>query len=408
MAKRNNGVEKMKRFRFSDLVRGTYSPMMRFSLLSVSLVLASALSVSAAVPQWQRAFPGHSYSAIEIIATMPALAVIIMLLLSNWVAKYMKPKRTVIVGLIISGVFGMIPLFATNYYVVLLSRFCFGIGLGLINGLAVSLIGTFFEGKLKDRLMGYRSGFEMLGNAICSYIAGALLVDHGWHSSFLVYAIAFPVAVLFYYFVPEPKEEPKMEVDKRSPRLNPDVIFWTMLLAAYQVTYVGATVRLSSFIEHANLGTIAQSAMVISIAPFFGLMGGILFGNALTTFRKFMLPLALIATGLSQLVVGMAHGFFTAALGMFLITMLDTMVVTYILNVASDISPKGTLNVTTSILLIGSNIGIFLAPVVLGGINQVFSSDSPRLAFWVSGIALLVMGAIGIYDLLFIRHKLFR
>ncbi|WP_252895317.1 MFS transporter [Fructilactobacillus florum] len=136
----------MANFRLRSKVKNKskYPLMMRFSLLSVSLVLASSLSVSAAVPEWQRAFPGHSYAAIELIATMPSLAVIIFLLLSGWIAKQLSPKKTVILGLIISGLFGILPLIVTNYYLMLLSRFGFGVGLGLINGLAVSLIGTFF------------------------------------------------------------------------------------------------------------------------------------------------------------------------------------------------------------------------------------------------------------------------
>ncbi|KID42024.1 hypothetical protein [Fructilactobacillus fructivorans] len=76
-----------------DQEKKKYSPMMKFSLLAVSLVLASSLSVSAEVPQWQRAFPGHSYSSIELIATMPALAVIIFLLASSWIAKKLVPSE---------------------------------------------------------------------------------------------------------------------------------------------------------------------------------------------------------------------------------------------------------------------------------------------------------------------------
>ncbi|WP_225349209.1 MFS transporter [Fructilactobacillus florum] len=403
----------MANFRLRSKVKNKskYPLMMRFSLLSVSLVLASSLSVSAAVPEWQRAFPGHSYAAIELIATMPSLAVIIFLLLSGWIAKQLSPKKTVILGLIISGLFGILPLIVTNYYLMLLSRFGFGVGLGLINGLAVSLIGTFFAGDEKNILMGIRSGFEMFGDAVCAYIAGALLVDYGWHSSFLVYGLAFPVAILFYLYVPEPTtptSTPTAVKKERRRRLNPDVLFWTILLAVYQITYVGATVRLAEFIEDSKIGSVQQAAMIISIAPFFGLMGGIIFGRALQYLRKYLLPLAIIASGVSQIIVSFAHSFFTAAFGMFLVTMLDTIVVSYILNIATEISEPQNLNVVTSILLIGSNCGIFLAPVALGSVNNLFNTNSPGLSFLISGIGLLLIGGIGIYDLRFIGHRIFR
>ncbi|CAM2810900.1 MFS transporter [Fructilactobacillus fructivorans] len=394
-----------------DQEKKKYSPMMKFSLLAVSLVLASSLSVSAEVPQWQRAFPGHSYSSIELIATMPALAVIIFLLASSWIAKKIGPKRTVIFGLLVSGVAGVIPIFVTNYYVMLISRFAFGIGLGLLNGLAVSLIGTFFKGKEKNQLMGVRSGFEMLGNAISAYVAGALLVDFGWHSAFLIYTLAFPVAILFFFFVPNPPQEEHYQAERKNqyfPKVNTDVLFWTILLAVYQITYVGATVRIAEFIEGTGIGSTQQSAVVISIAPIFGLVGGIIFSVALMRLKKYLLPVGIIASGICQLWIGLSHSFFSAALGFFLVTFLDTMVVSYILNIATEISSKGTLNLTTSILLIGSNCGIFLAPIALGGIDSVFSSNKPALTFVVCGIILLAMGAVGLWDIKIFRRKIFK
>ncbi|WP_252895319.1 hypothetical protein [Fructilactobacillus florum] len=88
--------------------------------------------------------------------------------------------------------------------------------------------------------------------------------------------------------------------------------------------------------------------------------------------------------------------------------MLDTIVVSYILNIATEISEPQNLNVVTSILLIGSNCGIFLAPVALGSVNNLFNTNSPGLSFLISGIGLLLIGGIGIYDLRFIGHRIFR
>ncbi|MCF6514741.1 MFS transporter [Lactobacillus sp. S2-2] len=377
---------------------------MQIALLSISLVLATSLSVSAVVPKWSSAFPNFSHSSIEILVTGPSLAVIFLLFFTDELADYFGTKKVLITGLLIYGFFGTLPIIITNYWLLLFSRIMLGVGLGLINGLAVSLIGTFYDGEVKDRLMGFRSGFEMLGNAICSYLAGFLLVISNWHSIFLVYCIAFPICILVWKYLPEPEKneaEPKISFIKKIKQISPDLIYLSIIIALYQVTYVGSTVRISEFVLQQHLGTVNDAAFIISVAPFAGLIGGILFSRIFKVFKKYIFAITLLASGIGQMIVANSKSFMMSAVGMFLITFLDTIFVSFILNQANQIKNKNSIHFNTSILLVGSNVGIFIAPILLGFITDIFNISAPINSYLLCGYSLIICGFI---SLLFVKR----
>lgn len=70
------------------------SIMTRLSILSISLLLTSALSINGALPQ-MRAALGMTTTQVELVATLPALAVVIFVVLSSFIAGKIGTKRTV-------------------------------------------------------------------------------------------------------------------------------------------------------------------------------------------------------------------------------------------------------------------------------------------------------------------------
>lgn len=78
-------------------------------------------------------------------------------------------------GLIISGIAGITPLFTSNFTVLMISRAALGAGFGLFNFLAVSLISKFFDGDEAATLIGFQSAFQGIGAAVMTFAAGHLL-----------------------------------------------------------------------------------------------------------------------------------------------------------------------------------------------------------------------------------------
>lgn len=68
------------------------SLMTRLSILAISLLLTSAMSINGALPQMQKAL-GMTTTQVELVATLPALAVVIFVILSNLIAEKIGTKK---------------------------------------------------------------------------------------------------------------------------------------------------------------------------------------------------------------------------------------------------------------------------------------------------------------------------
>lgn len=170
--------------------------MMKFSLLSVSLILTSAGAVTSAIPSMSATYATRSLSAVELLTTAPSFMVTIFVLISSFIARKIGQKQTVIIGLVIASICGILPLFSQSYSIVLASRARLGIGFGLINSLAVSMIAAFYHGDERASMIGFQSAFQGFGAALMTFVAGQL-VQFGWQYTFLVYAISLPILVCF-------------------------------------------------------------------------------------------------------------------------------------------------------------------------------------------------------------------
>ena len=96
--------------------------MMKFSLLSVSLILTSAGAVTSAIPSMSATYVTRSLSAVELLTTAPSFMVTIFVLISSFIARKIGQKQTVIIGLVIASICGILPLFSQSYSIVLASR----------------------------------------------------------------------------------------------------------------------------------------------------------------------------------------------------------------------------------------------------------------------------------------------
>ncbi|MFC2619534.1 MAG: MFS transporter, partial [Bifidobacterium dentium] len=180
----------------TSATRSGYGPLMKFSLLSISLLLTSSNAISGVMPALIKQFPDQPRANVELLSTVPSFSMIIMIIASGFIARKIGDKATVTAGLVIAAIFGIIPfLFTGNFWVIMGSRIGLGVGFGLINSLAVSMIAKFFSGDEKATLMGFRSAFESLGQSLMTLAAG-FLVLLSWNSSFLVYLLAVPILIL--------------------------------------------------------------------------------------------------------------------------------------------------------------------------------------------------------------------
>ena len=374
----------------------------KFSLLSISILLMSHLAISPVIPNLYNFYhtnnPNIGLASVESLATIPAMMITIFVLLSNGVIKLIGKKNTVLLGLILIFIFGIVPAFTTNFKVVLISRLLLGAGIGLFNSLSISMISDFFDEEHRGTMIGLRTAFLNIGKALTTFISGYLLI-YGIQYTFLVYALALPIFIIFLLFVPNAENVNNKKV---SIKFHKETIVLTLLTFLVGISYMGATIKIPTLLAEKYHYQPDVARNLLTILALSGILSGVIFGILVKRFRNLTLPIML--------------SFMTVGSVLFALT--NNIIIFYIAAIFIGISFVGTMsfnffyisnkldnkfiNFATSVILVGGNIGVILTPVVLTKIPEALRLEKYTTPFFIT-TALMLISTLVSYTVL--RNK---
>lgn len=234
--------------------------LVKISILSISLltVMASA-AISPALAKISQAFPGTDPTLIKLILTLPSLLIVPFSLLGGWLATRMKKKQILLIGLVIYFLGGVGGGLATTVNQLLVIRGLFGVGVGLIIPLSISLIADFCQKEERARMMGLSGSVSHFGGVVFLLLSG-WLACMSWRYSFGVYALSLVIMFMVFFWLPEPEVKPVAGAAKAK---LPVEVFWCALLGALMmVAFYAAPTSLAMFIEN-------EPRMYTSASPLF-------------------------------------------------------------------------------------------------------------------------------------------
>lgn len=370
------------------------SLLQKGAILSISLMLTSSQAINGVIPQMKQSL-GISQSQCELLGTAPSITVILFILLSSYFAKRIGMKKTIILGLLLAGIGGIIPVFTATFQTVLISRVILGAGLGLYNSLAVTYISSLYSGNTRATLLGIRNSMEALGQTILIFLAG-VLVNINWTASFLVYAIAFPVALLFALKVPEIRDEnsdiPENHVKEK---MNPMVFTLVLFAILLVMNSIAISVRFASIATEIK-GVNFNASNYLALMPILGILAGFMFGPINKWIGKGTLYLGIIFFTISNLLIAVSNGNMTFLLtGLFLSSITGSWCFPFIFSNLDKVTTKDTINFATSLIFIGCNIGNFIAPIAMQFAQFLTRSTNLTAPFFVfAGIFMVVLCVI--------------
>ena len=367
------------------------SLLQKGAILSISLMLTSSQAINGVIPQMKQSL-GISQSQSELLGTAPSITVILFILLSSYFAKRIGMKNTIILGLLLAGIGGIIPVFTATFQTVLISRVILGAGLGLYNSLAVTYISSLYSGNTRATLLGIRNSMEALGQTILIFLAG-VLVNINWTASFLVYAIAFPVALLFALKVPEIRDEnsdiPENHVKEK---MNPMVFALVLFAILLVMNSIAISVRFASIATEIK-GVNFNASNYLALMPILGILAGFMFGPINKWIGKGTLYLGIIFFIISNLLIAVSNGNMTFLLtGLFLSSITGSWCFPFIFSNLDKVTTKNTINFATSLIFIGCNIGNFIAPIAMQLAQFLTRSTNLTAPFFVfAGIFIVIL-----------------
>ena len=360
--------------------------MLKVVVLSMSFVLLSATAMIGILPEIRDAL-GISQTQSELLVTTPNIATLIFVILCDAVINKIGMKKTVVAGLLITGFGGIMPLFNdTSYIYLLVSRFMFGAGKGLIFTPSVSYINILFDEKERAALIGYRSAVELLGQSLLTLIMGGLVI-FSWSFSFITNSVFFLIAALVAWKIPE-VDVSRDNTSKASSggKKIPPIIFLLALFTG--VIAISGSMIATRFPALAAeiMGAGYNASIWVGLKPLLGILAAAFFGKLNARLGKRLLYLGMLFLIASQLMIGFSNGnFVILVIGFLLSAFVLGWIVPVIINMISRLTTGKQQRLSTACVLICVNVGIFAMPFIVQGLETIARSTELAAPYPIVG-----------------------
>ena len=181
---------------FMDVMDGSFRPSnaTKFALLLGSmLVLMGSAAVAASLHSIEVEF-GATRFQVSLIVSLPSLVVAVMGFPMGYLADKIGSASVFVTSLFIFLVSGVAGFFCTDINTMLLTRVALGVGIAGLGTTAIALLGIYYDGEERMRLMAVQSAFMGFGGVVLELIGG-IMADVAWNTPFLVYLIALPILI---------------------------------------------------------------------------------------------------------------------------------------------------------------------------------------------------------------------
>lgn len=366
----------------------------QIAILTIALYVASNSVVSGTLVFMQRDF-GISITNAESLITISSIATIVTIFLSEKITQKIGMKKCVLIGLFLVGISSILPIINTTYPSVFISRLIMGAGVGLFNGHSANYINLFYEGDKAYKLHGIRNSTEFISQMVFLFIAGILIKIH-WKYAFLVYFFAFFIMGYFNKIIPEVDIKDRSELGKFT--INRQIFFYVFFAAVMIMNVTALSVRFPT-IATIQKGIGVDANLYMIILPMSGMIFGFLFGiiNRILRQKTILLGLGL------YVIVNLILAFFGNDMYIFLLCMVivafsQSLCIPYLFAEVSRFVKGSHARIANNLIFIGCNVGGFVAPFFLKGVNNILNTDSLTLAFTAFSLIYAIMLIINTYE----------
>ena len=366
----------------------------KIAILTIALYVASNSVISGTLVFMQRDF-GISITNAEALITLSSITSIIAIFLSEKVTRKIGMKNCVLVGLFMVGISSLLPIIHTSYISVFISRLILGAGTGLFNGHSANYINAVYEGDEAYRLYGIRNSTEFISQIIFLFMAGLLMKIH-WKYAFLVYFVAFFIMVYFNKVIPEVDTADKVDIGKF--KINKQIFFYAFFAAIMIMNVTALSVRFPTIATNQKgIGVDANLYMII--LPMSGMIFGFLFGiiNRILREKTIILGLAIYIV-VNIVLAFFGNNMYISLLCMVFIALSQSLCIPYLFAEVSRFVKGSHARIANNLIFIGCNVGGFLAPFFLKGVNNILHTSSLTLAFTAFSAIYAILLILNIYE----------
>ncbi len=375
-----------------------------FSVLSMSLLTMAIGATAGTIPELTKAYPNVATATVELTVTIPSIMVAIFIIISNGLTKRIGTKPIILTGTAIVFVSTVLSMTAINIWVLLISRALLGVGIGLFNSLAVSVIDYLYKDEVRERMLGYQNTFQGIGAAGGALIVGLILMVADWRLAFAIYLISLPILFLNLFFVPNIRYTATQVDSTISEKVSSSgklaFIYYFGILFGLMVFYMTTNVKLPNYVVENQIGSATTGSMMVVVMSLGTILGGGMYAKLNRAFGRLVLLFAISVMVVGLLLLGLLPTLISAVLGAFMVGDSFGVYVPYIFSRALAMLPPAHSNDGTTILLISSNLANFLCPYVDQLINP---GGHTQLLFQRALVIVIILGVCEISHMVHLR-----
>ncbi|MCT6890761.1 MAG: MFS transporter [Lactobacillus sp.] len=374
----------------------------KLAILLLNIFVVSSGATAATIPLMIRSFPQVSSTLVELTMTVSSLGIIIFTPLSNLLADKIGIKRTIVCGLTIILISGIIPALINNFTIIFVSRIGIGVGTGLLASYSQSLIIAMFDGKEQQKLLGWSSVVQGLGMFLMTFAAGVLL-SNGWQQAYWVNLIALPVLLLFITFIPQNlkiEQENNTNLGQNSKKIDWKIWLLAIFIFLFNSTFAFVSIKFASLIIEKGYGTAQDASTLLGIMSFAMAAGGFIFMSLPQICKRFSLTISIFSGLIGFFIFTISNSLILSGVGVVLVGIAVSMTMVSTMSSVGMFTSPSQVPFSTSVVMTVANIGTLLAPYTAQFLGTIFNNTSAEFTFIcgtiIFAILLIVVIWIGI------------
>jgi MFS family permease len=181
------------------LIKGNVLMIFGITLIAVMGVA----SISPALPSIQEYFKLEKGQIKWLISVFSLPGFLLSFFLGVMADRFGR-KTILIPSLLLFSISGFLCSFSNSFHELLIFRFFQGLGAASLSSINNTLIGDFYEGSRRIKIMGYNAAILSIGTALFPAIGG-IIAGSKWQIVFYLPLLALPLALSLFIFLKPPE-----------------------------------------------------------------------------------------------------------------------------------------------------------------------------------------------------------
>lgn len=367
------------------------------------------LAVSPILGQLSVIFPQATELEIQMLTSLPSLLIIPFILFSGQLSYKFDKIKLLLSGLVIFALSGLLYLFATKMWELILISALLGIGSGIVVPLSTGLISSYFSGTYRTRQMGISSGVTNVTLVLVTFVTG-WLAQYNWHAPFVVYLLPI-ISIFLIRNMSKRKEYQQSEADHKAASaaqdLNSDVKgkygfnvnqLVQLMLFYGAATYLTLTVLFNLPFLMKSYGYTSENSGTIISLFFLAIMAPGFFLNnilSLTREKTKLVSLVSIAVGLGLILI--THSAWMMALGSVFIGLGYGVIQPLIYDETARIAVPSKVTFALAFVMAMNYVAILVSPFIISFFKNIIdakANDGFAFIFNLGAALLLIAYAV--------------